>query len=106
VGRRLAYAPAKGRLWVVCSRCERWNLSPLETRWEAIEEAERSYRATRLRVSTDNVGLAQLREGLELVRIGAPPRLERAGWRYGDQFGRRRRRMYMLGAAAMLVPAD
>ncbi|MGI9039356.1 MAG: hypothetical protein ACR2GQ_10905 [Gemmatimonadota bacterium] len=37
IGRRLAYDPAKGRLWAVCRRCERWNLSPLEIRWEAIE---------------------------------------------------------------------
>ncbi|MDH5235738.1 MAG: hypothetical protein OEW77_12335, partial [Gemmatimonadota bacterium] len=38
VGRRLAFDAAKGRLWVVCRNCERWNLSPLDTRWEAIEE--------------------------------------------------------------------
>ena len=37
VGKRLAFDAAKGRLWVVCSHCERWNLSPLEERWEAIE---------------------------------------------------------------------
>ena len=74
VGRRLAFDAAKGRLWVVCRKCERWNLSPLEERWEAIEECERPFRATRLRVSTDNIGLAQLLpEGLELVRIGDPP---------------------------------
>lgn len=33
VGRRLAFDGARGRLWVVCRRCERWNLSPLEIRW-------------------------------------------------------------------------
>jgi hypothetical protein len=107
-GRRLAFDPAKGRLWVVCARCERWNLAPLETRWEAIEEAERCFRASRLRVSTDNIGLAQLKEGTELVRVGAPPPLELAGWRYGDQFGRRRRKTIVLGAGAMalgMVPA-
>jgi hypothetical protein len=92
VGRRLAFDGARGRLWVVCRRCERWNLTPLETRWEAIEECERRFRGTRLRVSTENVGLALLAEGLELVRIGAPKRPEFAAWRYGDQFGRRRRR--------------
>jgi hypothetical protein len=107
VGRRLAYDKAKGRLWVVCTRCERWNLTPLETRWEAIDEAERAYRATTLRVSTDNISMAQLDEGLELVRIGAPPKIEFAAWRYGDQFGRRRRRHLVIGAgalAAALVP--
>jgi len=92
VGRRLAFDTAKGRLWVVCRHCERWNLTPLEERWEAVEEAERLFRETPLRVSTENVGLARHREGLDLVRIGAPLRPEFAGWRYGDQFGRRRRR--------------
>jgi hypothetical protein len=103
VGRRLAFDAAKGRLWVVCRKCERWNLSPLEERWEAIEECERLFRETRLRVSTDNIGLARLREGLELVRIGSPQRPEMAAWRYGDQFGRRRRRHLMftgMGVAA------
>ena len=102
VGRRLAYDEAKGRLWVVCAKCERWNLSPLDTRWEAIEVAERLFRATRLRVSTDNVGLAQLNEGLQLVRLGKPPKIELAGWRYGDQFGRRRRRHLIIGTATLV----
>jgi hypothetical protein len=92
VGRRLAYDAGTGRLWVVCRRCERWNLTPLEQRWEAIEEAERAFRGTRVRVATDQIGLARVPEGTELVRIGAPPRLELATWRYGDQFGRRRRK--------------
>jgi hypothetical protein len=90
VGRRLAFDGAKGRLWVVCPRCARWNLSPLEERWEAIEECERAFRDTRLRASTDNVGLARVAEGLELVRIGAPQRPEFAAWRYGRQLSRRR----------------
>lgn len=92
VGRRLAFDEARGRLWVVCRRCERWNLTPLDERWEAIEECERLFRETRLRVSTENIGLARIREGLELVRIGSPQRPELAAWRYGDQFGRRRLR--------------
>ena len=102
VGRRLAYDQAKGRLWVVCRKCERWNLTPQEERWEAMEQAERLYRGTRLRASTDNVGLARLRDGTELVRVGQPLRPEFAAWRYGDQFGRRRRRqlLYVGGAVA------
>jgi hypothetical protein len=99
VGRRLAFDAAKGRLWVVCRKCERWNLTPVEERWEAIEECERSYSETKLRVSTDQIGLARLSEGLELVRIGKPLRPEFASWRYGDQFGRRRRRSIIQGAA-------
>lgn len=85
IGRRLAFDAAKGRLWVVCRGCQRWNLTPLEERWEAIEECERAFSDTKLRVSTDNIGLARVREGLELVRIGAPKRPEMAAWRYGDR---------------------
>lgn len=92
-GRRLAFDAEKGRLWIVCTSCHRWNLTPFESRWEALEECERAYRATRVRQSTDNIGLARLTEGTELVRIGRPLRPEFAAWRYGDQFGLRRTRM-------------
>src|SRR5918998_3172363 len=106
VGRRLAFDGAKGRLWVVCPRCARWNLTPLEERWEAIDQCERHYRGTRLRASTDNVGLARLRGGLELVRIGAPLRPEFAAWRYSARFGRRRRDAQLVaGAGAALTVA-
>jgi hypothetical protein len=96
VGTRLAFDAAKGRLWVVCRRCDRWNLSPLEERWEAIEAMERRFRDSRLRVSTDQVGLARLKEGVDLIRIGVPQRPEMAAWRYGDQFGRRRKRQMLI----------
>ena len=101
VGRRLAFDASKGRLWVVCPSCERWNLSPLDQRWEAIEDAERLYRSTRLRAATDQIGLARLRDGTELIRIGEPLRPEFAAWRYGDQFGRRRRRNFLIAGAGV-----
>jgi hypothetical protein len=101
VGKRLAFDSAKGRLWAVCPHCERWNLSPLDERWEAIEQAERLYRDTRTRVATDNVGLAKIREGTTLVRIGEPLRPEFAAWRYGDQFGRRRNRQMLIAGAGL-----
>src|SRR3954464_4647576 len=91
IGRRLAFDATKGRLWVVCRRCERWNLTPIEERWEAIEECERRFHGRRVRAWTDNIGLARADDGLELIRIGSPRRAEFAAWRYGDQFGRRRR---------------
>src|SRR5918998_2658125 len=103
VGRRLAFDAARGRLWVVCRRCLRWNLTPLEERWEAIEEAERLFRDTPLRASTDNIGLAKVREGLELVRIGRPERPEFAAWRYGETFLRRRTRMIVVGVGVAAV---
>ena len=83
VGRRLAFDLERGRLWVVCRHCGRWNLTPLEERWEAMEECERRFHRTPLRVASDNIGMAQLREGLQLVRIGKAQRTELAAWRYG-----------------------
>jgi len=108
VGRRLAFDSARGRLWVVCRRCRQWNLTPSEERWEAIEECERCFRDTRLRVSTDQIGLARLASGVELVRIGLPERPEFAAWRYGNQLGRRRRTAMLkaglgIGALGALV---
>lgn len=103
IGRRLAFDGEKGRLWVVCRSCERWNLTPIEERWEAIEECERMFRETKLRMSTEHIGLARVSEGLELVRVGDPQRPEMAAWRYGDQFGKRRRRYWLLTGAGIVA---
>ena len=97
IGRRVAFDSVRGRLWVVCLHCERWNLTPFETRWDTVEMCERIFRDQRKRITTDQIGLAKLDEGLELVRIGEPLQEEFAAWRYGDQFGRRRRRMIVEG---------
>jgi len=102
VGSRLAFDSKRGRLWAVCPHCRRWNLSPLDDRWEAIDECERLFRSTRARVSTDNIGLAPLASGVDLVRIGEPLRPEFAAWRYGTQLQWRRRR---VGIAAAVMGA-
>ncbi len=101
IGRRVAFDQQQGRLWVICGRCERWNLTPFDERWEAIEQCERAFRATRVRVSGENIGLARLRDGTELVRVGKPQRPEFAAWRYGDQFGRRRRRNWLIAGGSL-----
>lgn len=67
VGRRLASDSAKGRLWVVCPDCGRWNLTPIDERWEAVEDCERLFAHQHLRAQTDNIGLVRLREGSELI---------------------------------------
>ena len=89
VGRSIAFDAAKGRLWAVCPRCARWNLAPLEERWEAIEDAERLFHDTRTRVQSENVGLAVLRDGTRLVRVGQALPGELAAWRYGREMRRR-----------------
>jgi hypothetical protein len=101
VARRLAFDAEKGRLWAVCPACRRWNLAPFEQRWEALEECERRFRDARLRMSTENVGLARVAEGTELIRVGRPERPELAGWRYGAEMGARRRRTLAYGAAGI-----
>jgi hypothetical protein len=90
VGERLAFDVEKGRLWVVCPHCARWNLAALEERWEAIAECERLFRGSRLRVSGENVALAHRPEGLDLIRIGRARHTEVAAWRYGRRLGARR----------------
>jgi hypothetical protein len=104
VGRRLTFDQARGRLWVVCPTCRQWNLSPLEARWEAIEDGERLYRDAKRRVTTDQIGLATLADGTDLIRIGDPLREEFAAWRYGARF-RSRRLVYGSASAAVAVLA-
>src|SRR5688572_19807949 len=101
LGRRLAFDGERGRLWVICRHCRRWNLSPIEERWEAIEDCERQYRKTTTRLATEHIGLARLPEGLDLVRIGRPQRPEFAAWRYGDQLVQRRRRTWVLAGVGV-----
>jgi hypothetical protein len=109
VGRRLAFDSHRGRLWIICWRCGTWNLTPVETRWEAIEECERRYRSTAERYSTSHIGIARLPGGLQLVRIGKPPTQEFAAWRYGRRFAQRRNLFWSrvgvgsLGAGALAV---
>jgi hypothetical protein len=90
VSRRVAFDPKKGCLWAVCPHCTRWNLAPLEERWEAVAECERRFRATSLRYSSGNIGLAWLHGDLELIRVGPALRPEVAAWRYGRILTRRR----------------
>jgi len=106
VGRRLAFDSVKGRPWVVCSHCQRWSLTPLEERWEAVEECERLFSGRALRAQTEHIGLTKLPDGLDLIRIGAPLKPEFAAWRYGDVFRRRfRRRVTLIGGGIVTAGA-
>ena len=102
-GRRIAFDPAKGRLWVICQRCDRWSLAPLEERFEIVERCEGRFRNARARVSTDNIGLARIASDLDLVRVGPALRPELAAWRYGPKLRRRRVEMTALIGASTAV---
>jgi hypothetical protein len=106
VGKRVAFDAAKGRLWAICPKCTRWNLAPIEERWEAVEEAEKSFRDSRLRVQSENIGMAKMRDGTYLIRVGSALQGELAAWRYGRTLvDRYRKQKYIIGgvAAAGLV---
>jgi hypothetical protein len=92
-GRRIAFDPGRGRLWAVCDACRRWNLAPIEDRWEALEELEQVVRDRgRLLSQTDNIALIRAGE-LEVVRVGPATKLvEEAWWRYGRELRERRAR--------------
>src|SRR5207249_731660 len=89
VGRRLAFDEWKGRLWVICPRCSRWNLAPLDDRLERIEALARAAGDGRVVAATDQVALIRWR-GYDLIRVGKPRRLELATWRYGERLRARR----------------
>jgi len=90
VGRRLAFDEWRGRLWVVCPRCSRWNLTPFDDRLERIEAVARAAQSGRIAASTDQVALIRW-ERYDFVRVGKPLRVELATWRYGERLRNRQR---------------
>src|SRR5687767_13306257 len=99
LGRRIAFDPARGRLWAICSACRRWNLAPIEERWEALEELERLTRDRgRLLSQTDSIALFRA-EDLDVIRVGKAKLVEEAWWRYGQELRRRRSRYRVVHAA-------
>lgn len=103
LGRRVAFDPVRGRLWVVCRTCRRWSLMPIEERWEALDELDKlvTDKATLLS-QTDNIAL--FRHGpLEIVRVGRAERTEEAWWRYGRELASRRQNWNKLGVAGTIA---
>jgi hypothetical protein len=89
VGRRIAFDTKRGRLWVICPHCDQWNLTPIEERWEALEECEQLATQAEARGSGTRVALAQTESGLELLRVGDMGKADIANWRYGRRIGAR-----------------
>jgi len=102
-GKRVAFDPGRGRLWVICRTCRRWSLAPIEDRWEALEELDKltTDKATLLS-KTDNIAL--LRVGsFEIVRVGKAQLTEEAWWRYGRELTSRRKKWNKLGFSGTLA---
>jgi len=90
VGRRLAYDESRGRLWVICGSCARWNLTPFDDRLERIEAVARAAREGQVQASSAQVSLISWRS-YEFIRVGQPLRMELVDWRYGERLRARER---------------
>jgi hypothetical protein len=99
VGRRIAFDPGRGRLWAICDACRRWNLAPIEERWEALEDLEKLVTDRgRLLSQTDNIALIRAAY-IDVVRVGHAKLNEEAWWRYGRELKSRRSRYTMFNVA-------
>lgn len=106
VGSHLAYDPERGRLWVICPKCSRWSLTPLEIRWEALEELERIWETLSARVRGETIALGRTRSGLRLVRVGrTPAERELAIWRWGTRIRPWRHNLPLVGTAGVVAGA-
>lgn len=103
VGRRFAYDGWKSRAWVVCQRCGRWNLTPVDERLDTIAALDRMAAAGRVAATSEQVALIRLGT-YDVVRVGQPPRVEMATWRYGERIkARERERMKVVVPVAIAV---
>src|SRR2546425_10657438 len=102
VGRRLAFDEWKGRLWVICPKCSRWNLAPLDDRLEQIEALARAAGEGRVAAATEHVALIRW-QSYDLVRVGKPRRIEFATWRYGERLRARRREQLKFVVPVMVA---
>lgn len=103
VGRRFAFDGWKSRAWVICQRCARWNLTPFDERLEVIAALDRMAAGGRVAATTEQVALIRVGP-YDVVRVGQPPRVEMATWRYGERIkARQREKMKVVVPVAIAV---
>jgi hypothetical protein len=103
VGRRFSFDPWKSRAWVICQRCGRWNLTPFDERIDTISALDRMAAAGRVAATTEQVALIRVGE-YDVVRVGQPPRVEMATWRYGERMkARRKEQMKVVVPVAVVI---
>lgn len=108
--RRVAYDPVKLRYWVVCHRCGKWSMAPMEDdeRGNTVDQLERWWRGSTHHYSTGGIGVGRYSERFSVVRIGDATWPEFAFWRFGETIQRRKWRWYrdlavLLGAGAAVA---
>jgi len=95
---RIAFDSGRGRVWVVCDSCFRWNLWPPEEQGGALEALARvaSDRGQVL-ARTENITLLAVGDVI-LIRVGNATLHERAWWRYGREVVTREKAYRSAGA--------
>jgi hypothetical protein len=99
VGKRIAFDVISGRVWVICKRCDQWNLVPVEERWEQLAECEQAAANAESKATTTGVGLARTASGLELLRVGGMTAGDIANWKYGRRLIQRQRLLFWIAGA-------
>lgn len=92
VGRRLAFDPATARIWAICPKCERWNLSYLDEpeRRAAVKRLDDFLAATPHHTDADDLTFGEVGD-TQLTRVGATGWRSFAAWRYGRKLHKRYR---------------
>ena len=102
VGRKFSFDPWKSRAWVICQRCGRWNLTPFDERIDTINALDRMAASGRVAATTMQVALIRVGP-YDVVRVGQPPRVEMATWRYGERMKARRNEQLKIVVPVALV---
>ena len=97
IGRTLAFDPATARIWAVCPKCERWNLSFLDgpERRSALQRLDAFLAATPHRTDANDITVGEVGDTL-LIRVGATGWRSFAAWRYGRKLHQRYRTSLIL----------
>ena len=103
IGRRVSFDSEKGRVWVICARCDQWNLVPIEERWEILAECDKVAASAEVRGAGDHLAMARTSSGLELLRVGGMSDADVANWRYGRQLVERQRLLWWIVLAFLGV---
>jgi hypothetical protein len=95
---RIAFDSGRGRIWVVCDSCFRWNLWPPEEQGGALSALERvAADRGQILVRTENITLMAVGDMI-LIRVGDATLHERAWWRYSREVQTREQAYRSKGA--------
>lgn len=101
IGQRIAIDAAARRLWVVCTRCNRWNLLSDETGPDVLVQVLKVVRGTRAGVSASReIHLIRVAGDLTVIVLGSGDGPRFASWRYGPRLIGRWRRWRGFAAAS------